>query len=147
MIPPGLWLSEPVLRRIWGKCFMSQLEPSRFSRKVTRSCCLHRSGTLCLDAVSQLWGGAQRKCFPVTELHRGAGVYSLCEQSKASFSVFLLVQHNTMESLLERGEKLDDLVSKSEVLGIQSKAFYKTVSTARLLPSTPSREQWPRAPR
>lgn len=38
------------------------------------------------------------------------------------------VQHNTMESLLERGEKLDDLVSKSEVLGTQSKAFYKTVS-------------------
>lgn len=33
-----------------------------------------------------------------------------------------------MESLLERGEKLDDLVSKSEVLGTQSKAFYKTVS-------------------
>lgn len=33
-----------------------------------------------------------------------------------------------MESLLERGEKLDDLVSKSEVLGVQSKAFYKTVS-------------------
>lgn len=32
-----------------------------------------------------------------------------------------------MESLLERGEKLDDLVSKSEVLGAQSKAFYKTV--------------------
>lgn len=33
-----------------------------------------------------------------------------------------------MESLLERGEKLDDLVSKSEHLGNQSKAFYKTVS-------------------
>uniref|UniRef100_A0A8C9CNX8 Uncharacterized protein n=1 Tax=Phocoena sinus TaxID=42100 RepID=A0A8C9CNX8_PHOSS len=37
-----------------------------------------------------------------------------------------LILHNTMESLLERGRKLDDLVSKSEVLGIQSKAFYKT---------------------
>uniref|UniRef100_A0A8C0FWY4 YKT6 v-SNARE homolog n=1 Tax=Bubo bubo TaxID=30461 RepID=A0A8C0FWY4_BUBBB len=37
-----------------------------------------------------------------------------------------LPMHNTMESLLERGEKLDDLVSKSEVLGAQSKAFYKT---------------------
>ncbi|MGH0156214.1 UNVERIFIED_CONTAM: hypothetical protein FKN15_049260 [Acipenser sinensis] len=36
--------------------------------------------------------------------------------------------HNTMESLLERGEKLDDLVQKSEHLGNQSKAFYKTVS-------------------
>lgn len=33
-----------------------------------------------------------------------------------------------MESLLERGEKLDDLVAKSEVLGQHSKHFYKTVS-------------------
>ncbi|VCW78902.1 unnamed protein product [Gulo gulo] len=39
-----------------------------------------------------------------------------------------IILHNTMESLLERGERLDDLVSKSEVLGTQSKAFYKTVS-------------------
>uniref|UniRef100_A0A8C7EVV2 YKT6 v-SNARE homolog n=1 Tax=Neovison vison TaxID=452646 RepID=A0A8C7EVV2_NEOVI len=37
-----------------------------------------------------------------------------------------IILHNTMESLLERGERLDDLVSKSEVLGTQSKAFYKT---------------------
>ncbi|KAG8510539.1 Synaptobrevin-YKT6, partial [Galemys pyrenaicus] len=40
-----------------------------------------------------------------------------------------IILHNTMESLLERGEKLDDLVSKSEVLGTQSKAFYKTSSS------------------
>ena len=40
----------------------------------------------------------------------------------------VLSQHNTMESLLERGEKLDDLVQKSEHLGNQSKAFYKTAS-------------------
>uniref|UniRef100_A0A8C7QR80 YKT6 v-SNARE homolog n=1 Tax=Oncorhynchus mykiss TaxID=8022 RepID=A0A8C7QR80_ONCMY len=40
-----------------------------------------------------------------------------------------IILHNTMESLLERGEKLDDLVQKSEHLGNQSKAFYKTVST------------------
>uniref|UniRef100_A0A8C6MHW6 YKT6 v-SNARE homolog n=1 Tax=Nothobranchius furzeri TaxID=105023 RepID=A0A8C6MHW6_NOTFU len=37
-----------------------------------------------------------------------------------------IILHNTMESLLERGEKLDDLVAKSEHLGNQSKAFYKT---------------------
>lgn len=37
-----------------------------------------------------------------------------------------VILHNTMESLLERGEKLDDLVAKSEILGTQSKAFYKT---------------------
>ena len=36
-----------------------------------------------------------------------------------------IILHNTMESLLAPGEKLDDLVSKSEVLGIQLKVFYK----------------------
>lgn len=35
-------------------------------------------------------------------------------------------QHNTLEAVLQRGEKLDDLVSKSEGLSAQSKAFYKT---------------------
>lgn len=32
--------------------------------------------------------------------------------------------HKTMESLLERGEKLDDLVAKSDGLSAQSKMFY-----------------------
>ncbi|KAK2558391.1 Synaptobrevin-like protein YKT6 [Acropora cervicornis] len=35
-------------------------------------------------------------------------------------------QHNTIETVLQRGEKLDDLVEKSEGLTLQSKAFYKT---------------------
>uniref|UniRef100_A0A8C0ZT98 Synaptobrevin homolog YKT6 n=1 Tax=Castor canadensis TaxID=51338 RepID=A0A8C0ZT98_CASCN len=48
-----------------------------------------------------------------------------------------IILHNTMESLLERGEKLDDLVSKSEVLGTQSKAFYKTVSSCCLVLRAP----------
>ncbi|XP_066586187.1 synaptobrevin homolog YKT6 [Prorops nasuta] len=33
---------------------------------------------------------------------------------------------NSVQAVLERGEKLDDLVSKSEGLSVQSKAFYKT---------------------
>ncbi|XP_058127095.1 synaptobrevin homolog YKT6 [Anopheles ziemanni] len=37
-----------------------------------------------------------------------------------------IILKNTIESVLERGEKLDDLVYKSESLSIQSKAFYKT---------------------
>lgn len=37
-----------------------------------------------------------------------------------------IILHNTIEAVLERGEKLDDLVAKSEGLSIQSKAFYKT---------------------
>jgi len=37
-----------------------------------------------------------------------------------------IILHNTIESVLERGEKLDDLVAKSEGLSMQSKTFYKT---------------------
>jgi synaptobrevin family protein YKT6 len=37
-----------------------------------------------------------------------------------------IILHNTIEAVLQRGEKLDDLVDKSEALTLQSKAFYKT---------------------
>ena len=37
-----------------------------------------------------------------------------------------IILHGTIESVLQRGEKLDDLVAKSEDLGLQSKTFYKT---------------------
>jgi synaptobrevin homolog YKT6 len=37
-----------------------------------------------------------------------------------------IILRNTIEAVLERGEKLDDLVAKSEDLSVQSKAFYKT---------------------
>jgi synaptobrevin family protein YKT6 len=36
-----------------------------------------------------------------------------------------IVLHKTMDSLLARGEKLDDLVEKSESLSMSSKMFYK----------------------
>ena len=45
------------------------------------------------------------------------------------FLCFFVCQHNTIEAVLQRGEKLDDLVEKSEGLSTQSKAFYKTVSS------------------
>ncbi|KAL6152303.1 palmitoyltransferase [Exserohilum turcicum] len=35
-----------------------------------------------------------------------------------------IVLHNTIQSVLERGEKIDDLVQKSEGLSAQSKMFY-----------------------
>lgn len=35
-------------------------------------------------------------------------------------------QHKTIESVLERGEKLDNLVERSNALSAQSKMFYKT---------------------
>ena len=37
-----------------------------------------------------------------------------------------------MESVLDRGEKLDDLVSKSEELSLQAKGFYTTVCAVLL---------------
>lgn len=37
-----------------------------------------------------------------------------------------VILHNTIEAVLDRGEKLDDLVEKSEGLSLQSKTFYKT---------------------
>ncbi|XP_055947542.1 synaptobrevin homolog YKT6-like [Argiope bruennichi] len=37
-----------------------------------------------------------------------------------------IILHNTVQAVLERGEKLDDLVVKSEELSLQSKTFYKT---------------------
>ena len=38
----------------------------------------------------------------------------------------LIIQHKTIESVLERGEKLDNLVERSNALSAQSKMFYKT---------------------
>ena len=37
-----------------------------------------------------------------------------------------VVLHKTIESVLERGEKLDSLVQRSDALSAQSKMFYKT---------------------
>ena len=36
-----------------------------------------------------------------------------------------VVLHKTIESVLERGEKLDNLVAKSDALSTQSQMFYK----------------------
>jgi len=37
-----------------------------------------------------------------------------------------VVLHKTIESVLQRGEKLDQLVERSDALNAQSKLFYKT---------------------
>lgn len=42
------------------------------------------------------------------------------------FDAKLTTQHKTIESVLERGEKLDNLVERSNALSAQSKMFYKT---------------------
>ena len=37
-----------------------------------------------------------------------------------------IVLHKTIESVLERGQKLDSLVERSDALSAQSKLFYKS---------------------
>jgi synaptobrevin family protein YKT6 len=37
-----------------------------------------------------------------------------------------VVLHKTIESVLQRGEKLDSLVERSDALSTQSRLFYKT---------------------
>lgn len=46
--------------------------------------------------------------------------------STAADAYRLFLQHKTIESVLERGEKLDSLVDKSAALSQSSKTFYKT---------------------
>ena len=40
----------------------------------------------------------------------------------------LPTQHETIDAVLQRGEKLDNLVAKTDKLSSTSKAFYKEVS-------------------
>lgn len=49
-----------------------------------------------------------------------------------------IVLHKTIESVLERGEKIDNLVAKSDGLSSQSKLFYQQVSLhrAHILPGS-----------
>ena len=42
-------------------------------------------------------------------------------------------QHKTIESVLQRGEKINDLVDRSNELSMQSKMFYKTAKKVRRL--------------
>lgn len=56
-------------------------------------------------------------------------------------------QHKTIESVLERGEKLDNLVERSNALSAQSKMFYKTAKKVchlflSLSPSLPLSLSW-----
>lgn len=45
-----------------------------------------------------------------------------------------LMKHKTIESVLERGEKLDSLVDRSNALSFQTKAFYNRAKRVRLHP-------------
>jgi hypothetical protein len=47
-----------------------------------------------------------------------------------------IVLHKTIESVLQRGEKIDDLVAKSDGLSAQSKMFYSGCPCSILQPDT-----------
>uniref|UniRef100_A0A3Q3WHS2 YKT6 v-SNARE homolog n=1 Tax=Mola mola TaxID=94237 RepID=A0A3Q3WHS2_MOLML len=66
----------------------------------------------------------QRVCFSL--LDKNPKEADAMTKVQAELDETKIILHSTMESLLQRGEKLDDLVAKSEHLGNQSKAFYKT---------------------
>ncbi|KAA0188890.1 hypothetical protein HAZT_HAZT005910 [Hyalella azteca] len=81
---------------------------------------------------SHLWPGTHETAIPFTELPallakwqnpREADAITRVQEEVEDTKIIL---HNTIEAVLERGEKLDDLVNKSEMLSMQSKAFYKT---------------------
>jgi Synaptobrevin len=48
-----------------------------------------------------------------------------------------VVLHKTIESVLQRGEKLDQLVERSDALSTQSRMFYKTAKK-QVSPTTPT---------
>lgn len=49
-----------------------------------------------------------------------------------------IVLHKTIESVLQRGEKIDDLVSKSDTLSAQSKMFYSELRACQPSLHSPS---------
>lgn len=55
-----------------------------------------------------------------------SGELSNIEKVQKELDETKIVMHKTVESMLQRGEKLDDLVAKSDQLSSMSKGFYKT---------------------
>lgn len=55
-----------------------------------------------------------------------SGEMSNIEKVQKELDETKIVMHKTVESMLQRGEKLDDLVAKSDQLSSMSKGFYKT---------------------
>ena len=76
------------------------------------------------------WPGAKAG-LPFPQLDEFLAKYQNPEEADAmtkvqkDFDDTKVILHNTIEAVLERGEKLDDLVEKSEGLSIQSKTFFQ----------------------
>ena len=59
--------------------------------------------------------------------------YAFASSSLPRIVVNAEMQHKTIESVLQRGEKINDLVDRSQALSAQSKMFYKTAKKVRAL--------------
>lgn len=66
------------------------------------------------------------KCGEYLEKYQNPAKADPMMKVQAELDETKIVLHNTIESVLERGEKLDDLVDKSRELTLQSKTFYST---------------------
>ncbi|KAL7648942.1 UNVERIFIED_CONTAM: hypothetical protein RMT77_000877 [Armadillidium vulgare] len=81
---------------------------------------------------AHLWASTEASAIPYNDLPATLAKWQNPREADALTRVqeeveeTKIIMHNTIESILERGEKLDDLVVKSEMLTMQSKAFYKT---------------------
>ncbi|KAG7153321.1 synaptobrevin homolog YKT6-like [Homarus americanus] len=81
---------------------------------------------------SHLWPDTEESAIPYTELPATLARWQNPREADSLTKVqeeveeTKIILHKTINAVLERGEKLDDLVSKSENLSMQSKTFYKT---------------------
>ncbi|KAG0710038.1 Synaptobrevin YKT6 [Chionoecetes opilio] len=81
---------------------------------------------------AHLWPNTEESVVPYTELPATLALWQNPREADALTRVqeeveeTKIILHNAFTAVLERGEKLDDLVSKSENLSSQSKMFYKT---------------------
>jgi synaptobrevin family protein YKT6 len=113
---------------IAGVCFTDQEYPQRVAFAILNKL---------LDEFSEKFGGkiSQEKtdnCMPFPALDEALTKY----QDPAEADKITKIQkdleetkqvlHNTIEQVLARGEKLDDLIEQSDKLSMQSKAFYRT---------------------
>ncbi|KAG1697677.1 Synaptobrevin YKT6 [Nymphon striatum] len=79
------------------------------------------------------WASGSGENYSIAELQNYLDKFQNPQQADAMSKIqndldeTKIILHNTIEAVLQRGEKLDDLVAKSDELSLQSKAFYKTV--------------------
>ncbi|XP_070541283.1 synaptobrevin homolog YKT6-like [Ptychodera flava] len=84
------------------------------------------------EVPSHLWPSATAKDIkfenlePILLKYQNPREADALTKVQAELDETKIIMHNTIEAVLQRGEKLDDLVEKSQDLSMQSKTFYKT---------------------